>query len=185
MKVRKPLAAAILAGATVLATAACSDEASDTASSIANEASAAVASAAGEAASQARDAVSGAVSTARDAVLGLSTEDAQNTLRTAVDPASTTEELEGAIDTNNPETISAFQAYAESSNAAGYTPDVYTVTDVNEQGQSTAVATVSVASPHAPAPVDIQLDYVRVGTNWKLSADAVDTLTSMGDQHSG
>ncbi|MYR08769.1 DUF4878 domain-containing protein [Gordonia sp. SID5947] len=170
MKVRKSVAAALLAGATMLVVAGCSDEANDTVSSAASGASAAVASAA---------------SNAKQAVVGLSTDDAQVILRKSVDPATSSEELDAVVDTTNPVTKAAIQGYAKASNMAGYTPEVYTVKEVKADGDDKAVATVSLKSPHAPQPVDLTLAYVKVDGDWKLAGSAVTQLSSMGGQHGG
>ncbi|AZG48361.1 DUF4878 domain-containing protein [Gordonia insulae] len=170
MNVRKTLAAALLAGATVLVVAGCSDDTTDTVSSAANDASAAVASAASD---------------AKQAVVGLKTDDAQVILRKAVDPATSSTELDAVVDTSNPVSKGAIQAYAKASNMAGYTPEIYTVKEVKADGDDKAVATVSVKSPHSPEPVDITLAYVKVDGDWKLAGSAVTQLTSMGGQHGG
>ncbi|MEE3851064.1 DUF4878 domain-containing protein [Gordonia sp. LSe1-13] len=170
MNVRKSLAAALLSGAAVFAVAGCSEEATDTASSAANDASAAVASAASD---------------ATQAIIGLSNDDAQVILRKSVNTDTSSEELEAVVDTTNPATKAALQGYARASNAAGYTPDVYTVTNVREDGENNAVATVSIASPHAPQPIDIELAFVEVDGEWKLAGSAITQLTTMGGQHGG
>lgn len=170
MNVRKSLAAALLATATLLVAAGCSDDTSDTVSSAASDASAAVASAASD---------------AKQAVVGLSSDDAQVILRKAVDPATSSEEIEAVVDTTNPVTKGALIAYAKGSNMAGYTPEVYTVKEVKAEGDNKAIATVAVKSPHAPQPIDITLAYTKVDGDWKLSGDAVTQLTSMGGQHGG
>ena len=43
-----------------------------------------------------------------------------------------------------------------------------------------ATATVAVKSPHSSTPVDIQLGFVKVDGDWKLSGDAIQQLISMG-----
>ena len=37
----------------------------------------------------------------------------------------------------------------------------------------------------APQPIDIELTYVKVGGDWKLSGDAVTTLAGMGGNRGG
>ncbi|MFW0784021.1 DUF4878 domain-containing protein [Gordonia sp. CPCC 206044] len=170
MNVRKSLAAALLAGATVLVAAGCSDDTSDTVSSAASKATSAVGSAASE---------------AKEAIVGLKTDDAQVIVRKAVDPATSSEELDAVVDTSNPVSKAAIQGYAKASNAAGYTPEVYTVKEVKADGDNKAIATVSIKSPHAPQPIDLQLAFVKVDGDWKLSSDAITQLSSMGGQHGG
>ncbi|MEO9329777.1 MULTISPECIES: DUF4878 domain-containing protein [Gordonia] len=169
MKIRKSAAVVALAGAALFATAACSDS-SDSVDEATSKVSTAVASAASE--------VSTAVEDAVDEVTGLSTSKAQEILRKAVDPATPAEEIDSVVDTSDPATKAAIIAFAKGSSAAGYTPDIYTVKEVKKDGDK-AVATVEVKSPHAPAPVDINLTYVDAD-GWKLSGDAVTQLASQG-----
>lgn len=169
MKVRKSAVAALLASSAMLAVAGCSSD-SDTVSDATSKASAAVA---------------GAASEAKEAVVGLKTDEAQDILRKAVDPATTPDDLDKIVDTSNPISKGALQAYAKASNAAGYTPEVYTVTDVKGEGDKKAIATVALKSPHAPQPIDIKLTFVKVDGDWKLSGDAVTQLASMGTGHGG
>ncbi|MGV9827726.1 MULTISPECIES: DUF4878 domain-containing protein [unclassified Gordonia (in: high G+C Gram-positive bacteria)] len=168
MKLRTSVVAALMAGATVIAVAGCSD--SDTVSDATSKASTAIASKASEAAA---------------AVAGLTNSDAQEILRKAVDPNTSATDLETVVDTTNPATKAAIIAYAKGSSMGGYTPDVYTVTSVKKTGDNTADATVEVKSPHTPQPVDITLGYVKVDDTWKLSGDAVTQLSSMMGQHGG
>ncbi|WP_168703689.1 DUF4878 domain-containing protein [Gordonia paraffinivorans] len=168
MKIRKSIAAVTLAGAALFVVTGCSDS-SDTVDSAASKVSTAVESAA--------TAVSTAVEDAVDEVTGLSTEKAQEILRKAVDANTPADEIDSVVDTSNPATKTAIIEYAKASNGFGYTPDIYTVKEVKKDGDK-AVATVAVKSPHAPAPVDVQLTYVDAD-GWKLSADAVTQLSSI------
>ncbi|MFT3661305.1 MAG: DUF4878 domain-containing protein [Gordonia sp. (in: high G+C Gram-positive bacteria)] len=113
---------------------------------------------------------------------GLTAEQAQTTLRTAVNPDTPEAEIEKVVDTTNPATKAAITGYAKGSSKAGYTPDVYTVKSVEVKGAE-ATATVAVKSPHAPQPIDIKLTYVDVDGVWKLSGDAVTQLAGMGRGH--
>lgn len=176
MKLRKSFAVAAIAGAVVLGAAACSSD-SDSVSDVTSQVSEAVT----DGASEASEAVSDAADDAEDAVTGgLSDSNAQEILRKAVDPATSADELDAVVDTSNPTTKTALSAYATASNAAGYTPDVYTVTAVTEDGDDKATATVALKSPHAPAPVEFPLSFVKVDGDWKLSGDAVEQLAQLG-----
>ncbi|MBM7277038.1 DUF4878 domain-containing protein [Gordonia rubripertincta] len=172
MKIRKSVAALALAGSALFVATACSSEDVDEATS---KVSTAVESAASEVSTAAGDAI--------DEVTGLSDSKAQDILRKAVDPATPADEIDTVVDTSDPATKAAVIAFAKGSSAAGYTPEVYTVKDVSKDGDKQAVATVSVASPHAPAPVDIKLTYVDADGGWKLSADAVTQLAGMATDH--
>ncbi|GAC66286.1 hypothetical protein [Gordonia soli] len=169
MKLRKSVAALAVAGAAVFVAAGCSSS-TDSVDEVTSQASTAIESAADK---------------VTDAVSGLDADGAQKTLRIAVDPNTTSEDLDKAVDTTNPVTKAALQGFAKASNAAGYTPEVYTVKEVKGDGDNKATATVAVKSPHAPQPVDIQLSYVKIDGDWKLSGDAVTQLGSMGGQHGG
>lgn len=140
-----------------------------------SEATSAVASAADNAAS----AATSVTDEAKAAVAGLDATKAQEILRKAVDPATPADQISTVVDTTDPGTEMAIIGYAKGSSAGGYTPDVYTVKAVASDGEGKATATVAVASPHAPEPVDIQLSYVKVGDTWKLSGDAVKTLSGL------
>lgn len=168
MKLRKSLAAAMIAGAALVAVAGCSgsDSASDTVASATSK-------------------VTEATSQAAAAIAGLTNSDAQDNLRKAVDPNTSSDELEKVVDTSNPVTKTAIQAYAKGASAAGYGPDVYTVTEVKKTGDNAADASVEVKSPHTSNPANITLSYVKVDGEWKLSGNAVTQLTSMMGQHGG
>lgn len=188
MKVRKSLAAGLLAASTLLVVAGCSDDNSDNVSNATNQASAALNSAAGKASAavgSAADAAKSAASSATAAVVGLTNEDAQVVIRKAVDPATSETDLSGVVVTTDPATLPALQAYAKSSNAAGYTPEVYTVKSVKAQGPNKATVTTAIKSPHAPEPIDMTLTYEKVDGQWKLSSESVSQLASMGGQHGG
>ncbi|MGV9713840.1 DUF4878 domain-containing protein [Gordonia sp. NPDC003424] len=198
MKVRKSLAAGLLAASTLLVVAGCSSDngtptvdtnkASAILSSGAAKASEMAGSAAAKAsaaAGSATEAAKSAASNATNAAIGLTNEDAQAILRKAVDPATSQADLATVVDTTDPATLPAIQGYAKGSSAAGYTPDVYTVKSVKAQGMNNAEVTVAVKSPHAPEPIDMELSYVKVDGQWKLSGDAITQLASMGSQHGG
>lgn len=175
MKLRKSLASAALAGAAVFVVAGCSgDNAVSDATDRVSTAAESAADKAGSVADQAEAAIS-----------GLTNSDAQNILRTAVNPDTSSADLDNVVDTTNPATKLAIQAFAQGAAPAGYGPDVWTVKSVQKDGDNKANATVAVASPHTPAPVDITLAYVKVDGKWKLSGDAVTQLTSMGQQRGG
>lgn len=169
MKIRKSVAAVALAAAALFVTTACSDT-PDSVDEATSQVSTAVETAVSEAETAAKDAV--------DEVTGLSNSDAQEILRKAVDPATPAEEIDEVVDVSDPATKAAIIGYAKGSSAAGYTPEVYEVKDVSEDGEDKAVATVAVKSPHTPAPVDIKLTYVDID-GWKLSGDAVTQLAGM------
>lgn len=167
-KNRPAVAIAGLAAAAALVLTACGDD--DSAGDAADNATSVV----GSAITEASEAVDGGV----DAVTGLSNSDAQDILRTAVNPDTPADEIPNVVDTSNPATQAAIVGYAEGSSRAGYTPDIYEVKDVEEDGDSATVS-VAVDSPHAPAPIDVDLQYVKVDGDWKLSADAVEQLAGM------
>ncbi|NMO00089.1 DUF4878 domain-containing protein [Gordonia sp. TBRC 11910] len=166
MNLRKTAAAAAIVGAAVFGVAACSN---------------------GEVASNTTGTTPSVVSDSplENAAVDLSVSDAQTALRKAIDPKTTAAELDAVVDTDSAATKTALQAFAKGASMGGYTPDVFTVKSVKGDGKDKAVATVSVASPHAPQPVDIKLSYVDVDGTWKLSADAVSQLTSLAGDHTG
>lgn len=176
MKVRKSLAAALLASSAVLLAAGCSSD-NNTVTSATNKAS----EIAGSVTSAAKD----AASNAKQAIVGLDNAEAQNIFRKAVDPATSDADLEKVVDLSNPVTKAAIQGYAKGASAAGYGPEIYTVRSVQSDGDDKATVTVAVASPHAPQPIDMQFTYVKVNGDWKLSGDAITQLTSMMTQHGG
>ncbi|MFW0788922.1 DUF4878 domain-containing protein [Gordonia sp. CPCC 205333] len=166
MNLRKTAAAAAIVGAAVFGVAACSnsEEASDTT---------------GTTPSVVTDS-----STTSAAAAELSAADAQVTLRKAIDPKTSSADLDAVVDTTNSGTKAALQLFAKGASMGGYTPEIFTVKSVAADGADKAVATVSVASPHAPQPVDIKLTYVKTDDGaWKLSADAVTQLSSMAGGH--
>ncbi|WOC13052.1 DUF4878 domain-containing protein [Gordonia sp. MP11Mi] len=107
---------------------------------------------------------------------------AQTILRKAVDPATPEADLDAIVEITNPGVKAALVGYAKGSSKAGYTPDIYTVKSVKVNGDK-AIAAVSVKSPHAPGPVDMDFAYVNVDGTWKLSADAVNALASQMTSH--
>lgn len=163
MNLRKAAAAAAIAGAAIFGVAACSNgqEPSST------------------------PGTTPSVITDSNTAAALTAQDAQVALRKAIDPATSADELDVVVDTTNPATKLALQAFAKGASMGGYTPEVFTVKDVTAQGADKAVATVAVQSPHAPQPVDIKLTYVNVDGKWKLSSDAVTQLASMSGSHGG
>lgn len=169
----------VAAGAALLAGCSSTSDTTDSVTSAASQATSAVASAADGAAS----AAASATDAAKAAVDGLNDEKAQTILRTAVNPDTPVDEVDAVVDVTDQATKTAIVGYAKGSAAAGYTPDVYTVKSVAAAGDDKATVTVAVKSPHAPQPVDIELTYVKVGGDWKLSADAVSTLAGMGGGH--
>ncbi|MDJ0025650.1 DUF4878 domain-containing protein [Gordonia alkanivorans] len=175
MKIRKSVAAITLAGAALFVATGCSDS-SDTVDEATSKVSTAVESAASEVSTAAGDAV--------DEITGLNESKAQDILRKAIDPATPAEEIDEVVDVSNPVTKTTVIAFAKGASAAGYTPDKFEVKDVTEDGDK-ATATVAVQSPAAPQPVDIQLAYVKVDGDWKLSSDAVTQLASMGQGRQG
>lgn len=174
MKIRKSAAAIALTGAALLVATGCS-ESSDTVDEVTSKVSTAVESGVSKAETAAKDAV--------DEVTGLSKDDAQSILRTAIDPNTPENEIDSVVDVTNPATKPAIIAFAKGASAAGYGPEAFAVTDVKEDGDNKATATVAVKSPNAPAPVDITLSYVDAD-GWKLSGDAVTQLVSMGQGQS-
>ncbi|MGB3697062.1 MAG: hypothetical protein WBA05_06490 [Gordonia sp. (in: high G+C Gram-positive bacteria)] len=113
------------------------------------------------------------------AVEGLDTAQAQTIIRTAVSADTAVAELSKVVDTSTPGAAEALNAFAKAAAPAGYTPDAYTVTAVKADGENKAVAVTAIKSPHAPAPVDMDLAMVRQDGQWKLAGVAVTTLTSM------
>ncbi|MFT4087141.1 MAG: DUF4878 domain-containing protein [Gordonia sp. (in: high G+C Gram-positive bacteria)] len=180
---RPTVAVAGLAAAAALVLGGCSSSDTDTATSKAKEATSAAAGKVEDATSV----VTSAVDAGKAAVEGLANAKAQEILRKAVDPATPADQIATVVDTSKPGTEQAVIGYAKGSSAGGYTPDVYTVTHVEStddvDGHKAAKVTVSVKSPHAPQPVDIQLTYVKIDEDWKLSGDAVTQLASMGGSH--
>ena len=164
---RKPVlaVAALAAGAAIALTGCSSDSTDDATSSIAS------------AATSATDQVKAAVD-------GLDNAQAQDILRKAVDPATPAADIDSVVDAADPATTAALMGFAKGSSAAGYTPDVYTVTSVatadKVDGKDAATVNISVKSPHTPQPIDMPLVFVKVDGTWKLSSDAVTQLAAMG-----
>ncbi|WP_143965704.1 DUF4878 domain-containing protein [Gordonia zhaorongruii] len=166
---RRPIVAAVAvaAGAAIALTGCSSDDSSD------SGASSSTSAAAGQSADE---------QSADQKSTDLDNSAAQDILRKAVDPATPAADLDGLVEISNPGVKAAITGYAKGSSAAGYTPDVYTVKSVKADGDK-AEATVAVKSPHTPEPVEMTFNYVKVDGAWKLAADAVETLTSMGRSH--
>ncbi|GAC56440.1 hypothetical protein GOHSU_06_00520 [Gordonia hirsuta DSM 44140 = NBRC 16056] len=170
---RKPVlaAAALAAGAAIALTGCSSDDTKEAVSS---------------AASSATEAASSAADSAQAAVQGLDVSKAQEIVRTAVDPDTPSDQIGDVVDVSTPGTEQAITGFAKGASRAGYTPDIFTVKSVKStdkvDGNDAATVTVAVASPHAPDPIDLDLVYVKVGDDWKLSADAVTQLSSMAER---
>lgn len=174
MMLRRPLAAAAIAGAAVLGVAACSDDDSSSATSTTTAVSQTVSES---------DATTPTSDSDTDTLSELTEQSAQTILRTAVSDETSADDLKKVVDSGNPAVIGTLQAFAKASNADGYTPEVYTVSKVSVSGD-TATATVAVKSPHAPMPVDVELTYAKVDGSWKLSSEAINMLTSFAQQYS-
>lgn len=176
MKLRKPLAAAGIAGAVVLGVAACSDDDTSTGSDSSTTATSQTAVAESDSPAPSSGAEAGGT-----AVSELTEQSAQQILRTAVSDSTSADDLKKVVATTNPAAITTLQAFAKAANAAGYTPEVYTVSSVSVTGDK-ATAKVAVKSPHAPMPLDVDLTYAKVDGSWKLSSDAVNMLSSFAQQ---
>ncbi|GAA2065784.1 DUF4878 domain-containing protein [Williamsia deligens] len=160
---RARLVAVAAAGLLVaLPVAACSDDSSSTA-------------AGSSSASQAAGPASGDA----DAPAGLDSAAAQQILRTVLDPTTSPQVIAGLVDSGDATVGTTLNGFARGAAQGGYTPDKFTVTGVRADGTDKAQATVSVASPHTPAPVSVQYGYTRVAGAWKLSSDAVQSLLGM------
>lgn len=162
---RRPAAALAAVAAATALLAACSNSDDDTASTASASQSASV------------------ESSAMAGVEGLDNAKAQEIIRTAVDGNTSIDDLSKVVDTSTPGSAEALNAFAKASGPAGYTPDAYTVKSVKADGENKAVAVTAVKSPHAPAPVDIQLAMVKQDGQWKLAGASVTTLTSMMPKH--
>ncbi|MFT3716982.1 MAG: DUF4878 domain-containing protein [Gordonia sp. (in: high G+C Gram-positive bacteria)] len=173
---RRPVyaVAALAAGAAVALTG-CSST-NDTA----DKATSAVASAA----DQATSAVASATSQAQAAVEGLDNATAQQIFRAAVDPNTPADQLGRYVDVEG-DALDGLANFNKGAAQGGYTPEVYTVKSVAADGADKATVTVSVASPHAPAPVDMPFEFVNKNGSWLLSSDAVTALMSQGSAHAG
>ncbi|WP_328858599.1 DUF4878 domain-containing protein [Williamsia herbipolensis] len=165
MQIRRLAIGAVIAGAVVIGATACgSDDSSTTASSSVAATTSASSTGSG---------------TTAQAPADLDAAAAQQILRTVVDPASSPEQVAGLVDSTDPAIGQKLNGFAQGASAGGYTPSVFTVTSVAADGTDKATATVSVASPHTPAPVAIPYGYTKSGGAWKLSSSAVTALLSM------
>lgn len=155
MKLRKSVAAAVLAGAAVFTVAACSSSDDNATTTAATSASS-------------------ATSSATTAATTLEVPGAQTILDKALNPDTPSSELDSVVDTSNPVTKPALTVYARASHEMGYT---YTVKSVRADGDNKAVVTFDVGGPHEAA--GIELTFVNVDGVWKLSGDAVTQLSAM------
>ncbi|MEU6562492.1 hypothetical protein [Nocardia nova] len=103
---------------------------------------------------------------------------AQQIIRTVVDPATSPADAAGLVASNDPALGDRLHGFAVSASNGGYTPSVFTATDIRPTGDDTATATVTVTSPHAPLPIPVPFDYVYADGAWKLTADAAAKLLS-------
>jgi predicted phage tail protein len=108
---------------------------------------------------------------------------AQKILRTVVNPATSEKAAAAEVDSTDTTVGADLHRYAVNADRGGYTPDVWAAKSVESTGKGTATVTFAVASPHAPAPVDMQYDFVRNHGRWKLTADAVDSLLASAGPH--
>ncbi|HCS56042.1 MAG TPA: hypothetical protein DIW80_01010 [Gordonia polyisoprenivorans] len=168
MKLRKSVAAAALAGAAVFTVAACSssdDNASTTTAST----------------SAATNAESSAVESSGSdapAPADLDNAAAQAILDKALNPDTSSTDLDAVVDTSSPLTKPAIQAFAKGSKQMGYT---YKVTKVSGDGNDAALVTFDVGGAHSAS--GLQMKFVKVDGSWKLSGDAVTFLQSMAGGH--
>ncbi len=107
---------------------------------------------------------------------------AQTTLRKALDQNTPEAELSSVVQFTDDGVKTALVEYNKTAARAGYTPDIYTVKSVKEDGDK-ATAVVALKSPHAPAPIDMNFAFVKTDGTWKLSSDSVTMLKSMMKQH--
>lgn len=177
MKLRKSVAAAALACAALFVVAGCSEEQTENAK---NAASSAVDSA-GSKITSAAQSVSSQVA---NAVPGLRVADAQTILDKATNPNTPADELDSVVDTSNPATKTTLQEFSRAAAGDGYT---FTVKDVSSAGDNKATVKIAVKSPHIPMPDGAPLDltYVKIGGDWKLSAESVNALAAQANQHGG
>ena len=171
MNIRKSVAGAALIGLAVFGVAACSDDNDSDSSTSATSAAATSAATGGASSSETAADTALEVDTAQEILVGVLSPD--------TDPATYTD----LVDSDNPAIAGQLAGLAKGFSAAGYTPDKFTVTEVTADGDTSASATVEVASPHTPEPVAMPLAFVYVDGTWKLSTDAITALTSMGGGH--
>ena len=177
MKLRKSVAAAALAAAALFVVAGCSEETTENAKNAAS-------SAVDNAGSKVTSAAQSISSEVANAVPGLRKSDAQSILDKATNPNTPADELDSVVDTTDPATKTTLQTFAKSASGAGYT---FTVDDVSKAGEDKATVKIAVKSPHIPMPQGAPMDltYVKVDGDWKLSAEAVNALAAQGNQHGG
>ncbi|QRY61566.1 hypothetical protein JVX90_14225 [Gordonia sp. PDNC005] len=108
----------------------------------------------------------------------LTVEQAQTTLRKALDSNTPEAELAGLVQFTDPSVQTKLVDYNKKAAAAGYTPDIYTVKSVKVDGDK-ATAVVAVKGPHQPAAIDMNFAFVNVDGTWKLGSEAVTMLASM------
>ncbi|GAA3044258.1 hypothetical protein GCM10010528_24560 [Gordonia defluvii] len=104
---------------------------------------------------------------------------AQEILRTLISPDTTPAAAAALVDSPDGSWGAKLHAFALAAARGGYTPDKFTVQSVAAEGADTAVAQVSVASPHAPAPVTVPYTFNRVNGTWKLSPESAQALVGM------
>lgn len=104
---------------------------------------------------------------------------AQQVLRSVVDPATPVSQLSSLVDTTDAQIFTGLNTFAKAATQAGYTPGVFTVESVSPGGRGAATATVDVASPHAPQPVAVTYGYQDVDGTWKLSEVAAKALIAL------
>ncbi len=160
MQVRRIGAGIAIAAVAVFGVAACGEESKDGAAS--SSASASTSAGHGE-----------------HAGAELTKEAAQDVLRKAVDPATPADQVAGLV-AGPPEVATALVGWAKGASRGGYTPDVFTVTEVTPTGDGKAKATVSIKSPHTPAPITLPLDYEHADGVWKLTSAAATSLAAQG-----
>lgn len=163
MQVRSTIAGVAIALAAVAGVAACG---SDDSSSSSASSTAASGSGSGS-------------STEQAAPSDLDTAQAQQIVRTVIDPATTPEAAAALVDSTDPAIGQKLNGFAKGASAGGYTPDIFTVSSVSADGADKAKAAIAVASPHTPAPVTVSYGFSKVDGSWKLSSDAVTSLLGM------
>lgn len=118
----------------------------------------------------------------------LTTDQAQQILRTALNPDTPVSELPNLVDLSGEENADAaaggIHASAELFTAAGYTPDKFTVDSIEATDDTKATATVTVDVP-GHGPYSTSMAFVKVNDTWKVTNAALTDLRSMGAEHAG
>jgi len=162
---------AVAAGAALFLTG-CSDDDKDSADATNTSATSAVTSE-----------TTSAAETSPSAVEGLDNAQAQTILDTALNPETSDEEVAKVADVSAPGAKEALKAYAEVMSKTSYQ---HTVKSVAADGEDKAKVTVNVADEeHPERAMDMELVFVKVDGDWKLSADAVTQLSSMASARGG